>query len=126
MSDAAIHYSQKLHALLTNTNTSAYLFAYSPYRSAETEASLKARRFRSLIHVPATRNHPLSQPQQEANRKKSRVRALIEHIFRAQKTSVRGPLVLTIRIVRARPKIALQNLSYNIRRLVTFESIATA
>lgn len=39
---------------------------------AETEAGLKARGFRSRIHVPAMRNHPLSQRQEEANRKKSR------------------------------------------------------
>src|SRR5664280_3789615 len=34
----------------------------------------KARGFRSRIHVRATRNHPLSRRQEEANRKKSKIR----------------------------------------------------
>ena len=124
VSDAAVHDSQKLDGLVTKTNTSADVFADSAYRSAETEAGLKARGFRSRIHSRATRNHPLSQRQQEANRKKSRVRARIEHVFGAQETSAGGRLVRTIGIVRARAKIGLQNLVYNIRRLVTLESMA--
>ena len=126
VSDAAVHDSQKLNGLLNKANTSADVFADSAYRSAETEARLKARGFRSRIHVRATRNHPLSQRQEEANRKKSKVRVRIEHVFGAQETSAGSRLVRTIGIVRARAKIGLQNLVYNVRRLVTLERIATA
>ena len=124
VSDAAVHDSQKLDGLLNKTNTSAEVFADSAYRSAETEARLKARGFRSRIHVRATRNHPLSQRQVEANRKKSQVRVRVEHVFGAQETSAGSRLVRTIGIVRARVKIGLQNLVYNIRRLVTLERMA--
>jgi len=124
VSDAAVHDSQKLDGLLNKANTSADVFADSAYRSAETEAGLKARGFRSRIHVRATRNHPLSQRQEEANRKKSRIRARIEHVFGAQETSAGSRLVRTVGIVRARAKIGLQNLVYNIRRLVTLERMA--
>ena len=126
VSDAAVHDSQKLDGLLSKANTSADVFADSAYRSAETEAALKARGFRSRIHVRATRNHPLSQRQVEANRKKSQVRVRIEHVFGAQETSAGSRLVRTIGIVRARVKIGLQNLAYNIRRLVTLERMAAA
>jgi IS5 family transposase len=119
VSDAAVHDSQKLDGLLNKANTSADVFADSAYRSAETEARLKVRGFRSRIYVRATRNHPLSQRQEEANRKKSRVRVRIEHVFGAQETSAGSRLVRTIGIVRARAKIGLQNLVYNVRRLVT-------
>jgi IS5 family transposase len=125
VSDAAVHDSQKLAGLLNKANTSADVFADSAYRSAETEARLKARGFRSRIHVRATRNHPLSQRQEEANRKKSQVRVRVEHVFGAQETSVGSRLVRTIGIVRARAKIGLQNLVYNVRRLVTLERMAT-
>ena len=37
-----------------------------------------------------------------------------------------GRIVRTIGIVRARAKIGLQNLAYNIRRLVTLERMAAA
>jgi IS5 family transposase len=65
VSDAAVHDSQKLDGLLNKANRSADVFADSAYRSAETEARLKARGFRSRIHVRATRNHPLSQRQRK-------------------------------------------------------------
>ena len=95
-------------------------------RSAETEAKLSLRGFRSRIHQRANRNHPLSQAEENANRQKSRVRARIEHVFGAQQTSPGGRIVRTIGIARAKAKIGLQNLAYNIRRLVTLERMAAA
>jgi transposase, IS5 family len=109
---------------LNKANTSQDVYADSAYRSAESEAKLKARGFRSRIHRRGSRNHPLSQAQQEANRRKSKVRARIEHIFGAQENTPGGRIVRTIGMVRARAKIGLQNLAYNIRRLVVLERIA--
>ena len=126
VSDAAVHDSQKLDGLLHTGNTSDAVFGDSAYRSAETEATLKAQGFRSRIHVRAARSHPLSKAKEEANRKKSQVRARVEHVFGAQETSSGGRIVRTIGIVRARAKIGLQNLVYNIRRLVTLERMAAA
>ena len=94
-------------------------------RSAETEAKLSLRGLRSRIHHRANPN-PLSQAQENANRQKSRVRARIEHVFGAQQNSPGGRIVRTIGIARAKAKIGLQNLAYNIRRLVTLERMATA
>ena len=74
----------------------------------------------------ASRNHPLSDAQTRANRAKSKIRARIEHVFGAQQTSPGGRIVRTIGILRARAKIGLQNLAYNVRRLVTLERMATA
>ncbi len=50
VTDAAVHDSQPLDALLTKDNTSTDVFADSAYRSVETEAKLKAGGFRSRIH----------------------------------------------------------------------------
>jgi hypothetical protein len=86
----------------------------------------KAQGFKSRIHVRAARGHPLSKAKAEANRKKRRLRAQIEHVFGARETSSRGRIVRTIGIVRARAKIGLQNLVYNIHRLVTLERMAVA
>ena len=47
----------------------------------------------------------MSQAQQEANRRKSKVRARIEHIFGAQENTPGGRIVRTIGIVRAWAKI---------------------
>ena len=126
VTDAAVHDSQKLEALLSKGNTSDAVFADSAYRSAEIEAKLKAGGFRSRIHRRARRNHPLSQAQERANRSKSKIRARIEHVFGAQQNAPGGRIVRTIGIVRALAKIGLQNLVYNIRRLVTLERLAAA
>ena len=126
VTDAAVHDGQHLEGLLTKGNTSAEVFADSAYRSTEIEAKLRAGGFKSRIHRRATRSRPLSHAQAKANRTKSKIRARVEHVFGAQQTSPGGRMVRTIGIVRARAKIGLQNLAYNIRRLVTLERIAAA
>jgi IS5 family transposase len=124
VSDASVHDSQTLDGLLNKDNSSQDVYADSAYRSAEIEAKLKARGFRSRIHRRGSRNHPLSQSHQEANRRKSKIRARVEHIFGAQENTPGGRIVRTIGIVRARAKIGLQNLVYNIRRLVVLDRVA--
>jgi IS5 family transposase len=126
VSDASVHDSQTLDGLLNKDNTSKDVYADSAYRSAEIEAKLKARGFRSRIHRRGSRNHPLSEARQQANRRKSKIRARVEHIFGAQENTLGGRIVRTIGIVRARAKIGLQNLVYNIRRLVVLERAAAA
>jgi IS5 family transposase len=126
VTDASVHDSQTLDGLLNKANTSDDVYADSAYRSAEIEGKLKARGFRSRIHARASRNHPLSEAQEVANRKKSKVRARVEHVFGAQQNAPGGRIVRTIGIVRARSKIGLMNLVYNIRRLVTLERMAAA
>jgi transposase, IS5 family len=126
VSDASVHDSQTLDGLLNKDNTSQDVYADSAYRSTETEVKLKARGFRSRIHRRGSRNHPLSQSQQDANRRKSKVRARVEHIFGAQENTPGGRIIRTIGIVRARAKIGLQNLVYNIRRLVILERAGAA
>jgi IS5 family transposase len=126
VTDASVHDSQKLDELLNTANTSRDVYADSAYRSAETEAKLDKRGFNSRIHNRASRNHRLSDAQVEANRRKSKVRARIEHVFGAQENAPGGRTVRTIGVVRARIKIGLQNLIYNMRRLVFLERTAAA
>src|SRR5207249_221071 len=126
VTDAAVHDSQELDGLLDTGNTCNDVFADSAYRSTKIEGRLRASGFKSRIHRRATCNHPLSNAQLKANRNRSKIRARIEHVFGAQESSPGGRIVRTIGIVRARAKIGLQNLAYNIRRLVTLERIATA
>jgi len=126
VTDAAVHDSQKLDELLTKGNTSADVFGDSAYRSSAIEERLRAGGFKSRIHVRATRKRSLSKAHANANHNRSKIRARIEHVFAAQQTALGGRIVRTIGIVRARAKIGLQNLAYNIRRLVTLERIAAA
>lgn len=124
VSDASEHDSQKLDELVNRGNTSRDVYADSAYRSAEIERKLKAKGFRSRIHKRGRRNRPLTEAEARANHRKSKVRARIEHVFGAQENAPGGRLVRTIGIVRAKIKIGLQNLAYNIRRLVILERAA--
>jgi IS5 family transposase len=126
VTNASVHDSRKFDRLVNKANTSADVYADSAYRSAEIEVKLRARGLRSRIHQRARRGHALSEAQEKANHQKSKVRARVEHVFGAQQTSPGGRTVRTIGIIRAKAKIGLQNLVYNIRRFVTLERLAAA
>ena len=81
---------------------------------------------RSRIHRRAVRSHALSETQKAANTTRSKVRARVEHVFGHQENSMGGKIVRTIGIARARLKIGMMNLGYNIRRLVQIERAAAA
>jgi transposase, IS5 family len=119
--DASVHDSQMLDDVLDKSNTGADVWADSAYRSAEIEAKLEARGYKSRVHRRARRNRPLSRRELAGNTTRSRVRARVEHVFGHQHTSMGGTIVRTIGIVRARAKIGLMNLVYNISRLVQLE-----
>ena len=124
--DASPHDSQKLDDVLDPTNTSKEVWADSAYRSTEIEQRLKEKGYRSRIHRRGARNRPLSEAQETANKTRSRVRARVEHVFGHQENSMGRKLVRTIGMARARFKIGMMNLGYNIRRLVQLERVAAA
>ena len=102
------------------------MWADSAYRSLATEARLQEKGLQSRIHRRAARNRPLSERQASANTTRSRVRARVEHVFGHQQSSMGGKIVRSIGIARARFKIGMMNLGYNIRRLVQLERMAAA
>lgn len=126
VTDASVHDSQALDDILDETNTASDVWADSAYRSAETEAKLADRGLRSRIHRKAHRNRPLSKREQQGNRTRSKVRARVEHVFGAQANDMGGTLVRSIGIGRAKARIGLKNLAYNMRRAVHLEGLAAA
>ncbi|MCL2791049.1 MAG: transposase [Desulfobulbus sp.] len=62
-------------------------------------------------------NRPLTSREQEGNRTRSRIRSRIEHVFGVQTQRAGNLLLRTIGIARARAKIGLRNLAYNIDRM---------
>ena len=124
--DASPHDSQRLDDILDAANTGKQVWADSAYRSAEIEARLRAKGYKSRIHRRAARNRPLSDKQEAANTTRSKVRARVEHVFGHQQNSMGGKIVRTIGMVRARFKIGMMNLGYNMCRLVQLERVAAA
>ena len=72
----------------------------------------------------AYRNRERSEAQKAANKTRSKVRARVEQVFGDQKNSMGAGIVRTIGIVRARCKIGMTNLVYNIRRFIFLERMA--
>ena len=118
VTDAARHDSQELDALLDDANTCREVWADSAYRSAEIETSLAECGYKSRIHRRAARNRVLSKREQQGNTTRSRVRARVEHVFGHQSTAMGGKLVRTIGLTRAKMKIGMQNLTYNMSRFI--------
>lgn len=118
VTSAEVHDSQIFYELLRD-NSSKEVWADSAYWSEENELSLAAMGYRSRIHKKGHRNRPLSAREVDANRRKSTVRARVEHVFGSQTNEQGGMFVRVIGLARAKVKIGLMNLVYNMRRRVT-------
>ena len=126
VTDAAVHDSQVVEDILDPDNTASDVWADSAYRSAEIEAKLSEKGLKSRIHRKGHRNKPLSKRVMQANKTRSKVRARVEHVFGAQSNDMGGTLVRSIGLARAKARIGLKNLTYNMRRLVQLERLAMA
>lgn len=121
VSAASVHDSQVFDELLDQSTDDEgkkrAAYADSAYRSKEQEERLQANGIESQVCEKGTRGTPLSEEQKAANRVKSKTRSRVEHVFGAQ-AQMGGHLVRTIGMARARVKIAIMNLAYNMRRFV--------
>ncbi|MGV8986069.1 MAG: IS5 family transposase [Cypionkella sp.] len=118
VTDAAVHDSQAVDHLLMQGNTGSGVWADAAYRSEETETKLRAQELKSHIHRKGKRGKPLTEQAKGSNRTKSTIRVRVEHVFGAQANDMGGTLVRTIGMVRAKAKIGMKNLAYNMRRLL--------
>lgn len=118
---ASVHDSQVFDELLDQTpgadGHKRPAYADSAYRSAAQEQRLAEAVIDSQICEKGSKGHPLTEEQKQSNRAKSKVRARVEHVFGAQ-AAMGGHLVRTIGLSRAKVKIGLMNLVYNMMRLV--------
>ena len=114
---AAAHDGARLEETLDARNTASEVWADTAYRSAKNEAMLEARGLVSRIHRKQPKGRPMPDRTRRANAVKSAVRSKVEHVFAHQK-GLMGLVVRTIGLARARVKIGLVNLAYNMRRLV--------
>ena len=113
---ANVHDSQVFDDLIDPDNADPGVWADSAYRSEETEAVLARAGYESHICEKGQAGRPLGAEQEARNRKRSKVRSRVEHIFGFQQNSMGGKLIRTIGLARAEVKIGLTNLTYNLMR----------
>lgn len=123
VSTANVHDSQLFPDLLDPWNSYSAIWADSAYRSEDISEQLKDF-YVNNIHAKGYRNKPLSKFQKKVNHKKSKIRVRVEHVFGFMENSMRSKLVRGIGFGRARFKIAMMNLVYNLSRYQQLEKMA--
>ena len=116
VTDASVHDSQCSEILIDTQNADAEVYADSAYRSQENEVMCMVLGKISKIHYRAYRGKPLHPELERRNHERSKIRARMEHVFGAQKNNQNMRLIRTIGLARARAKIGLTNLVYNLQR----------
>jgi transposase, IS5 family len=107
----------RLADVLDKENTASDVWADTAYRSQKNEEILAKRGFVSRIHRKKPKGSPMPERMRIANARKSKFRSAVEHVFAHQK-GLMALFVRTIGLARARLKIGLANIAYNMRRLV--------
>ena len=110
---ANVHDSQVISELVDESDK--VLYADSAYDGAAVAEKLPPT-VETRIHERARRNHPLTDEQKASNRKKSKIRVRVEHVFATMTMSFHGLTLRCIGKARADFSIALINLTYNICR----------
>ena len=125
VTDASVHDSQATEKLLTEKDEGQPLFADSAYTGEEQEKVYTKKKVINKVNEKGYRNKPLTEEQKANNKEKSRTRARVEHIFGFVENSMNGSIVRTIGIARAKAKIGLMNLTYNICRCTQLKITVT-
>lgn len=113
VTNAAVHDSNEFVDFINDKDKVVY--ADSAYTGREIAEKLPEN-VENSIHEKGYRNHPLTDEQKESNRKKSKIRARIEHVYGFMTGSMKGITVRSIGQQRAGFNIGLTNLVYNLFR----------
>jgi len=116
ITDAAAHDGARLReGLIDKDNFAAPVWADTAYRSQANEDYLEQHGKVSRIHRKKPKGKPMAANIRRGNATKSKIRALVEHVFAQQKNKMRM-FIRTIGISRAKATITMANLAYNMRR----------
>lgn len=121
VTDASRYDGKVLVELLDQENTSSDIWGDTAYRCEENERLLQNNGFISKLHRKKPKGKLMPIRTLKANSKKSKVRAMVEHVFAVQKEQM-GIFIRTIGLKRANVKIALANIVYNMKRLIFWET----
>jgi len=113
---ASVHDSVAMAVLATAQD--ATMHADAAYAGAPIATDLRAKGVRNCIHQKGHADAPLTDQQKAANRRKSKVRARVEHAFAFMENSLGGIYQRCIGALRNNHQIGLTNLCYNLCRAV--------
>jgi IS5 family transposase len=117
VTSASAHDGAQLRNVVTKDNTASTVWADSAYRSKTNEEWLEKNGLTSDIHQRKPKGKPMPEAMSRANGRRSKVRSAVEHIFARQKDKMRL-FIRTIGMSRAKVKIGMANIAYNMLRYV--------
>jgi len=117
VTSASAYDGAQLRNVLNRDNTGSTVWADTAYRSKRNEEWLDRNGYVSEIHHKKPKGRPMSEATSRANGRRSKTRAFVEHVFARQKAQMKL-FIRTIGIARARTKIGMTNLAYNLMRYV--------
>ncbi len=123
VTSASVHDSQVFETLLDEDNSSRDVWADSAYRSEEKLEALGKRRFRDHLQRKGCKHKKLTEWEKKGNRTRSRIRSRVEHVFGVQATRAGDLILRTIGLIRAKAKIGLRNLAYNLDRFCVLQGV---
>ena len=118
VTSAEVHDSNVFEDILAE-NTSKDVWADSAYRSEEHELILDEMGYRSHVHKKGKRGKPLTPREEQANKRKSKIRVRVEHVFGSITNEQGGLFFRVVGFARAKMKIGMMNVVYNMRRFAT-------
>jgi len=92
------------------------VYADSAYYSEQIRLFMASNGLESKICSKGVRNKELSDEEKKQNRERSKIRCRVEHVFGAMYQKAHDRVLRGIGLVRAKTKIGLRNLSYNMTR----------
>jgi IS5 family transposase len=116
VTDAANADKWQLESLLHKVpDNDKKVWADGAYFSEEQENKLKEKGYESRV-INRTKNFPNHSFIGRENSRRSKIRKRVEHVFGFMQNSMNGKFIRTIGLVRAKMKVGLMNLVYNLCR----------
>jgi IS5 family transposase len=123
VTDASVHDSQPLNDLLNKKDRGQPLYADSAYTGEEQEKVIEKAGMINKVHEKGYKNKPLTKRQMKSNRRKSKFRARVEHVFGFMEISMKKMYVRSIGRIRVEGIIGLMNLTYNLLRSIQIRNL---
>ena len=112
---ANVHDSQIITDIIP-TDFKGSVYADAGYIGASQLKDLNDRGIETIVCEKGYRNHPLTEEQKKNNRTKSKIRCRVEHVFGFIEQSMKGFILRSVGMIRAKSNIFLTCLVYNIDR----------
>ena len=114
--DASVHDTGGIAPLLDKSDEGQEMYLDAGYVGDSVSKAIESVGMIPVVYEKGYRNRPLTEDQKAENRRKSKVRCRIEHVFGFMEGTMGGLVVRSIGLKRAKANVAVTCLVYNVFR----------